>query len=50
MKNSIGDKKVGETTRQFWYELNQIPYNEYRMEVMDRFKEIDLVHRVSEEL
>ena len=50
MKNSIGEKKVGETTRQFWYELNQIPYDEYRMEMMDRFKEIDLEHRVSEEL
>ena len=50
MQNSIGEKNLGETTRQFWYELNQIPYDEYRMEVMDRFKEIDLVHRGSEEL
>ena len=50
LQNSIGEKKVGKTTRQFRYELNQIPYDEYRVEVMDRFKEPDLVHRLSEEL
>ena len=40
-------KKVGKTTRQFRYELNQIPYN-YTVEVRNRFKRLDLI--VSEEL
>ena len=30
-------KKVGKTTRPFWYYLNQTPYN-YRVEVTNRFK------------
>ena len=34
-------KKVGETTRQFRYDLNQIPYN-HTVEVTNRFKELDL--------
>ena len=38
-------KKVGETTRQFRYDLNQIPYN-YTVEVTNRFKELDLIDRV----
>ena len=42
-------KKAGNTTRPFRYELNQIPYD-YTMEVMNRFKGLDLVHRVPEEL
>ena len=42
-------KKVGETTRQFMYELNQIPYN-YTVEVTNRFKGLDLIERVPEEL
>ena len=42
-------KKVGETTRPFRYELNQIPCN-YTVEVKKRFKELDLIDRVSEEL
>ena len=42
-------KKVGETTRPFRYDLNQISYD-YTVEVMNRFKGIDLVHRVPEEL
>ena len=42
-------KKVGKTTRQFRYDLNQIPY-EYTMQVTNRFKGLDLVDRVSEEL
>ena len=42
-------KKVGETTRQFMYELNQIPYN-YTVEVTNRFKGLDLIDRVPEEL
>ena len=42
-------KKVGKTTRPFRYDLNQIPYN-YTVEVTDRFKALDLIDKVSEEL
>ena len=42
-------KKVGKTTRPFRYDLNQNPYN-YTMEVRNRFKGLDLIDRVSEEL
>ena len=42
-------KKVGKTTRPFKYDLNQIPYN-YTVEVINRFKGLDLIDRVSEEL
>ena len=42
-------KKVGKTTRPFRYDLNQIPYD-YTVEVMKRFKGLDLVDRVPEEL
>ena len=42
-------KKVGKTTRPVKYNLNQISYK-YTMEVMNRFKGLDLVRRVSEEL
>ena len=42
-------KKVGETTRPFRYELNQIPYD-YTVEVRNRFKGLDLIDRVPEEL
>ena len=35
-------KKVGETTRPFGYDLNQIPYD-YTMEVTNRFKGLDLI-------
>ena len=38
-------KKVGKTTRPFRYDLNQIPYD-YTVEVMNRFKELDLVDRM----
>ena len=41
-------KKVGKTTRPFRYDLNQIPYD-YTVEVMNRFKGLDLVDRVPEE-
>ena len=41
-------KKVWKTTRPFRYDLNQIPY--YTVEVTNRFKELDLVDRVPEEL
>ena len=42
-------KKVGKTTGPSRYDLNQIPYN-YTMEVTNRFKGLDLVDRVPEEL
>ena len=42
-------KKVGKTTRPFMYDLNQIPYN-YTVEVTNRFKGLDLIDRVPEEL
>ena len=42
-------KKVGSTTRQFRYDLNHIPYD-YTMEVTNRFKGLDLIDRVPEEL
>ena len=42
-------KKVGNTTRAFRYNLNQIPYD-YTVEVRDRFKELDLIDRVPDEL
>ena len=41
-------KKVGETTRPFRYDLNQIPYD-YTMEVRNRFKGLDLIDRVPDE-
>ena len=42
-------RKVGKTTRPFRYDLNQIPYN-YTVEVTNRFKGLDLINRVPEEL
>ena len=42
-------KKVGKTTRPFRYDLNQIPYN-YTVEVRNRFKGLDMIDRVPEEL
>ena len=42
-------KKVRKTTRPFRYDLNQIPFN-YTVEVTNRFKELDLIDRVPEEL
>ena len=42
-------KKLGKTTRPFRYDLNQIPYD-YTGEVTNRFKGLDLTHRVPEEL
>ena len=41
-------KKVGKATRPFIYDLNQIPYD-YTVEVRNRFKESDLIHRVPEQ-
>ena len=42
-------KKIGKTTRLFRYDLNQIPYD-YTVEVTNRFKGLDLIDRVHEEL
>ena len=42
-------KKVGKTTRTFRYDLNQIPYD-YTVEVSNRFKGLDLIDRVPDEL
>ena len=42
-------KKVGKTTRPFRYDLNQIPYS-YTVEVRNRFKELDLIDSVPDEL
>ena len=42
-------KKVGKTARLFRYDLNQIPYD-YAVEVTNRFKALDLIDRVPEEL
>ena len=42
-------KKVGETTRPFRYDLNQIPYD-YTVEVRNRFRGLDLIDRVPDEL
>ncbi len=40
-------KKGGKTTRPFRYDLNQIAYT-YSVEIMNRFKGLDLVDRVDE--
>ena len=42
-------KKVGKTTRPFRFDLNQIPYD-YTVEVTNRFKGLDLIDSVPEEL
>ena len=42
-------KKVGKTTRPFRYDLNQTPYD-YTVEVTNRFKGLNLINRVPEEL
>ena len=49
LKNSDLLKKVLKTARPFRYDLNQIPYD-YTVEVMNRFKGLDLLDRVPEEL
>ena len=41
--------KLGKTTRPFRYDLNQIPYD-YTVEVRNRFKGLDLIGRVPDEL
>ena len=42
-------KKVGKTTGPFRYDLNQIPYD-YTVEVRNRFKGVELIDRVPDEL
>ena len=42
-------KKVGKTTRPLRYDLHQIPYD-YTVKVTNRFKELDLLDRLPEEL
>ena len=42
-------KKVDKTTRPLWHDLNQIPYN-FTLEENNRFKGLDMVDRVPEEL
>ena len=42
-------KKVGKTTRPYRYDLNLIPYD-YTVEVRNRFKGLDLIDRVPDEL
>ena len=49
MKFRLKLKKVGKTTRPLRYDLNQIPYD-YTVEVRDRFKGLDLIDRVPDEL
>ena len=48
-KFSLKLKKLGKTTRPFRYDLNQIPYD-YTVEVRNRFKGLDLIDRVPDEL
>ena len=42
-------KKVEKTTRRFRYDLNKIPYNS-KVEVKNRFKGLDLIDRVPDEV
>ena len=49
MKFRFKLKKVGKITRPFRYDLNQIPYD-FIVQVTKRFKRLDLVDRVPEEL
>ena len=42
-------KKVGKTARPFRYDLNKIPYD-YALEVRNRFKGLDMIDRVPDEL
>ena len=48
-KFRLKSKKGGKTTRPFRYDLNQIPYD-YTVEVRNRFKGLDLIDRVPDEL
>ena len=48
-KLGLKSKNTGKTTRPFKYDLNQIP-NDYTAEVRNRFKGLDLIDRVPDEL
>ena len=48
-KSRLKLKEVGKTTRPFRYDLNKIHYN-YTVEVRNRFKGLDLIDRVHDEL
>ena len=48
-KFRLNSKKVGKTTRPFRYDLKQIPYD-YAVGVRNRFKGLDLIDRVPDEL
>ena len=48
-KFRLKSKKVGKITRPFRYDLNQIPYN-YTVEVRNKFKGLNLIDRVPDEL
>ena len=49
LRNRLKLKKVGKTARPFRYDLNQIPYG-YTVEVRNRFKRLDLIDRMPDEL
>ena len=49
MNSRLKLKKVEKTTRPFRYDLNQIPYD-YTVELRNRFKGLDLIDRVPDEL
>ena len=49
LPNSDKLKKLGKTIRPFRYDLNHIPY-EYTVEMRNRFKGLDLIDRVPDEL
>ena len=49
LPNSDKLKKVGKTARPFRYDINQIPYD-YTVEVRNRFKGLDLMARVPDEV
>ena len=49
MKFRLKLKKVGKTTRPFMYDLNKNPYD-YTLEEKNRFKGLDLIDRVHDEL
>ena len=49
LPNSASNWRVGKTARPFRYDLNQIP-NDYTVEVRNRFKGLDLIDRVPDEL
>ena len=49
LKFRVKLKKAGKTTRPFRYDLNQIPYD-YTADMRNRFKGLDLIDRVPDEV